>query len=170
MVIVAAADAWRAWAQTILDEDGGDAPALRATQALSEAALRDGRHAMPRGWKVSDATVEDLVQDVLATSWQKILEADSPRALFMVAVKRKAIDRHRRVDKREASLDAVDGRSLVGSPTAKHEARAEVARVVHFLEASLSPRDLRVFQARAVLGLSSKEVADQEGLSHANVD
>ncbi len=103
-------------------------------------------------------------------SWDKLLEAGNPRALFMVSVRRKAIDCHRRIGKRETSLEAlaVPPRERGGAPSL--EARSEVNAVLAFLETSLSPRDLRVFEARAVLGLSSKDVAEQQGLSPANVD
>lgn len=161
------ADQWRTWAATIQVEGGRER--ATATRELYAAARHDARIAVPTKWQVDDDTLADLMHEVLAVQWDAVLGADSPKALFLVALKRKAIDRFRRQVKRETPLEALSP-ALEPSTDADPFARATVEKIATFLESALSARDLRVFQAKVILGESSVDVAETEGLSQANVD
>ncbi len=167
---VATADEWRAWRDRIRDGDGADRGA--ATRQLYEAARRDGKYAIPKKWDVDADTVVDLVHEVLSVSWDEILDADSPRALFLVAVNRKAIDRFRKQVRHERVVDHEEAGKQTAAPEAEGRvgASAELDQVLAYLESTSSPRDLRVFQASVMLGETSKAIAEAEGLSPANVD
>lgn len=164
---MATAEDWRTWQESIRNVSA-DRPA--ALQALYDAARRDGRRALPAGWHISDEHLRDLVHDVLALHWAAILEAAKPRAFFKVVLRNKAIDRFRRVDKRERSLDALEEQGEQHTGGDDPEATTRLEEVRRFLVRDLSPRDLRIFQEKAVLGHSSKEVAENQGVSAANVD
>jgi len=167
---VATADQWKAWRAEI--RDGRPAERADATRRLYDAARSDGRFAVPAKWDIDPDTLVDLIHEVLSVRWELILEADSPRAFFLVAVKRKAIDRFRRQVRHER-VGEPGPKDLPTAATLKPEsleAVVQLDQVLAYLESTSSPRDLRVFQASTMLGETSKAIASAERLSPANVD
>ena len=167
---VATADEWRALRDRICR---GEASARsEATRQLYEAARRDGRYAIPQRWDVDADTVVDLIHEVLSVCWDELLEKDSPRAFFLIAVKRKAIDRFRKQVRHERVVDHEEAGKQTAAPEAEPRvgASAELDQGRADVETRPGPRDLRVFQAAVMLGETSKAIAEAEGLTPANVD
>jgi RNA polymerase sigma factor (sigma-70 family) len=168
---MATADEWRQVRDAVVaSEDPDSSPHTRKLYAW---AVEDGSKELARKWAYSSERSIDLIHNVLARNWTEILEAESPRALFIWVLVRRAIDRNRRL-KRETSVEplvmeeSVVANEAAPDEQAKHRSRLDA--VLAWLEVELSPRDLRVFVARALLGESSREVAEAEGLTIANVD
>lgn len=159
------ADEWRAVCEALTTPDAGDHASL--SRSLYELARGSGVALLRKRWGYSEEAALDVVHDVLAARWDEILGAEeSPRALFLTMLARRAIDRHRRAARERALPEEASERAAV---TERPSARLELARVIALLQRELSPRDLRVFAARC-MGETAKEVAKAEQLSPANVD
>lgn len=161
---MSSADEWRrVCAELARAEPAAHEPIVESLYAL---ARETGVACLRRRWGYSVDEALDVVHDVLAARWDAIIAAEeSPKALFLTILLNRARDRHRRMQREEA---------LPGDP--RHEGTIEnataglaLSRVLLALRTELSARDLRVFSARCI-GVSSREVADAEGLSPANVD
>lgn len=142
-------------------------PTRRVHEARLYALARStGIVALRVRWRYSEDDAMELVHDVLARSLEQIVQVESLRALFLRILINHAISAHRR--KRERAQDELPEPAPQGEASRAESAR-ELGEVVALLRAELSPRDLRVFMARC-LGAASREVAEAEGLSVANVD
>lgn len=157
-----AAEEWRGVCdELLLAGDPERSPHVKRLYALARAT---GVAVLKRRWSYSEDDAMDVVHDVLATRFRKIVEAESPRAFFIRILVNQAISAHRRQPEAAGELEP----QLADSGAGASDALC-LEEVLALLTGELSPRDQRVFSARC-LGTSTKEVAGAEGLTPANVD
>jgi RNA polymerase sigma factor (sigma-70 family) len=156
------ADDWRSVCDELRGaEDPERSPRVKALYGLARST---GVAVLKRKWRYSEDDAMDVVHDVLATRLRMIVDAESPRALFIRILVNQAISRHRRQQETASPIEAqlTDSRSSAS-------AALSLGEVLALLTNELSPRDRSVFSARC-LGATAKEVAEAEGLTAANVD
>src|SRR5690606_26659727 len=111
--------------------------------------------------KIDEARRVDLIHDLLATRLDAILGADSPRALFLTALSRLAIQWMRRRDAEVHESLAVQVDTVDRDPAHGIDARRALEK--------LGPREARVLFAVAT-GEDRDEIARVHGTSRQNVD
>jgi RNA polymerase sigma factor (sigma-70 family) len=138
--------------------DARRSPDFRALYAL---AMDDGQRALRSFKKLDAARRVDLVHDLLATRMDAILDAESPRALFMTSLGRLAIQWLRR-------KDAEVLEPVTPTPDGTDRDPAHRLDLIRTLE-RLPPRDRQVLLAVA-MGEDREEIARVLGTSRENVD
>ncbi|MBR6478453.1 MAG: sigma-70 family RNA polymerase sigma factor [Lachnospiraceae bacterium] len=112
--------------------------------------------------QVREEDVEDLVQEVFALAWEKreiIGGYDRPAAWLMKTARFKVMEQRRKYRRSMAPLENLEwklGRKAAGQ---------EMAEMVYFLDAYLSPREMRFFLAIYLEGMTLEEMARIEGVS-----
>lgn len=166
----------REWQEAcaLVRADGDDPWDSRHCTRVYELARKEARTALASFGGI-EADGLDLVHDLLATRLKEIVHAESPRALFCVALKNRAIDR---VRSRERELDAM-GDSNVSPPqedgirrdrdgAAETEERIETMHLKKVL-AALPPRDVEILVA-IHSGIDREELARAYSVSRAAID
>lgn len=159
----------RAWMPTAHDwqiarqriTSAPDPARSREIGVLYRLAIADGTRALRTFSKIDEERRADLIHDLLATRLDAILAADSPRALFVTALIRLAIQWIRRKDAevREGPAVHVDG--IDRDPAYGIDVRRALEK--------LGPREARVLLAVAI-GEDRDEIARVHGTSRQNVD
>ncbi|MEI8256347.1 MAG: sigma-70 family RNA polymerase sigma factor [Deltaproteobacteria bacterium] len=106
----------------------------------------------------------DLVHDLLSTRLQELLGADNPRALFVVAIKRRALDEIRRRKRRGEETDD-EILDVYAAPTQSPDFVLDAQKLL----ATLSPRNRQIVVA-AAMGEDRGKIALAWNTSSANVD
>jgi len=159
------ADEWR----DVRDAMGEGGPNRnRHTRRIYELAVKDGSTCLRVRWEYSDEEAIDLIHDVLAEAWDAVLAAESPRALFLKVLVFRAIDRYRRAT-RAKLLPETAADTVAELTEASVTAPISIEEALELLEVELSPRDMRVFLARAVHDEETQAIARAEELTEANV-
>lgn len=157
------------WSETLaLLRAGGDplrSPHLGAFYAM---AVRDGERMLASfRQKLDEERIRDLIHDLLAERLREVIEAKDPRALFCVALQRRAISWLRRGDA------VVEEPPPASGPTGE-AADIEEERRAFLIDASralleLSQRD-RDIVAAVAWGEDREEIAQRHGTTRPNVD
>lgn len=133
---------------------------------LYDLALADGPKLLGSfRRRLGEDRILDLIHDLMAARLERIIEADEPRALFSVALHRRAISWLRRGD---ADVVADPEEELAASGEPEDERRGFVLDARAALE-NLKPRERAIVIAVA-LGESREAIAEELGTTRANVD
>lgn len=135
---------------------------------LYQFACKDAQFALRRfpAWVREQA--EDITQDLIFEKLDALLNAPSPRGLFMTSVKNAAIDLQRKEARRPSAEEPIedlpsnDGSAAVESRVA---ARLDARRITE----QLTVREREIFSALAV-GEERDDIAAALGTSRANID
>lgn len=133
----------------------------REIVVLYRLAIADGTRALRSFSKIDEERRADLIHDLLATRLDAILAADSPRALFLTALSRLAIQWIRRKDAEVHESPAAQAEGIDRDPGHAIDVRRALAK--------LGARDARVLFAVAI-GEDRDEIARVHGTSRQNVD
>ncbi len=153
------------WDDVIARILAADVPAKSPhVRRLYEIAVDDGRRFLASfRHQIDDERALDLVHDVLAMNLEDVLAAETPRAFFCVAVRRRAVSWLRRGDAAVAAADDAER----GSGVDEDERRGFLLDARSLL-ADLSERDRAIVVAVAA-GEDVAVVARELGVSPANI-
>jgi len=157
------------WNETLDRLRSGDTSAYAA---LNEIATSLGRAILARRFPTIPKDVrDDLIQDVMVSLYRRYQSWAPDRALFVVAVIRKALDYVRGPDEPPVGRSDDAGDDPIGQLPGSHNVEGEVLGRIELTEllARLSPRDRQIAVAVA-LGENRDDVAASFGTSRANID
>ena len=123
----------------------------------------------------SDATSEDIVQDVLAAVWQKAGSFDRSKASFSTWVFRMTRNRwidHKRKHDRLQPTEPGEMANLADGPTASPHTgleEAEAARAVREALSTLPPEQKQMLYLAFFEGLSHSQIAERTGIAIGTV-
>lgn len=160
---MATADEWRRVRESLMA--AGDPMRSPLFSELYRLAREDGLRGLRKFRQIDRQDHQDLVHDVLIKALPKLLSptTTNPRAYFLTAVRRAAIDALRRRAKTR-SLEPEQLEAAVGAATNP----SEIVDRQALLE-SESPKNQQILVAVA-LGESREKIARAMGTSRANVD
>ncbi|MDB4971917.1 MAG: hypothetical protein JWN48_258 [Myxococcaceae bacterium] len=152
------------WEAVVAELKGAAVPRSHpALGRLHRMAVVAGVRALASFRELDDGVREGLATDLLMAALEKIIEAHRPRAYFVVAIRRRAIDQleKQRRERPDAEPEAASEERDAGDPGFVLDAR----RALH----AYSPRDQRILTAIA-LGEDRNELATFYRLSRAAID